>query len=272
MPPLTPRRRHPLAARPGDADSFDKKGPAFWRAVKGGDYLALSDAESFEAALSSGAAGAAVDYRVGEIRDFALVGPGELAEARRHGAPLRAASGAGRYRFLELGKEGEAPLYLAIVEGPGLFELRLYFVPSGLEGGTRDELIDRGLSWLFLPPADPEDFVSSELEYAPYPDVPELQELDAESGRLLSRKLVFARIGPACLYGEALDTGAPIILAEYEVSAPEGDSAQPPENPLLLAIEEGWMRADGTEPEEGGYVTIMLGKVIRPSELEHYPA
>jgi hypothetical protein len=30
------------------------------------------------------------------------------------------------------------------------------------------------------------------------------------------------------------------------------------------------MRPDGSQPEEGGYVTILLGKVLGPGDIEHF--
>jgi hypothetical protein len=254
---------------PRGAPSYDKGEAAFWKGLKPGDFIGLSDAESYAAALAAGPAakgGSSEDFRVGEIREFRLLGP-ETGRASFAAASCR--GGGSTYRFAEL-RKGETLLYLALIEADALFEPRLYFIPAGIEGGTRDDFIDRGDTWLFLPPRDSEDFLSSELEYAPYPDVPEIEELDPDSGRELRRKLVFSRVGPAALYGEALDTGAPVIIAEYEAEAPPGEAA--PANPLLLVLEEGWMRRDGSEPEEGGYLTVMLGKPLSPGEIELYPA
>jgi hypothetical protein len=247
------------------AEAADVDESAYWKAIKSGDFISIRDAEAFESRLAAGGAGdgAGSDCTVGEIRSFALRGPeGSL--------PLGPASqgdkaSLGEYRFIELLQEGAGPLYLSLVEAEGGFELRLYFIPEGLAGGTRDELIDRGDTWLFLPPPDPEDFKSSELEYAPYPDVPEMEVEGA------SRKLVFGPKGPGkSLYGEALDTDAPVIITEYLAEAPEGGPE--PANPLLLVLEEGWMRPDGSQPEEGGCLTILLGKVMRTSDIELYPA
>jgi hypothetical protein len=299
-----PRRERPGAAGPRPAPTENEA--AFWREVKSGDFISISDPEAFEASLASGG-GAALDYRVGDIRVFALRGRDDFTRNSRPAPKTRSQAfatgprlGEGEYRFIELSpasapeglrgsargsaREGSGPLYLAAISFPGRepggedFELRLYFIPSGLESGTRDDYIDRGDAWLFLPPPDPEDFISSELEYAPYPDVPPIEEKGEE------RKLVFSRVGPGCLYAEASDTLAPAIIAEYsaEYSAeyggaeyggaetPEGERA--PANPLMLVLEEGWMREDGSEPEEGGYLTVMLGKVMRTSDLEHWPA
>jgi hypothetical protein len=252
--------REARGARRGGA-AADKASPEFWRAVKTGDFVSLADTVAFAEALAAGApvGGSGVDYAVGEIRDFALRGPGGKGE--RAG---QARASLGTYRFIELAKEGSGPLYLTLVDSADRFELRLYYMPAGLEGGTRDELIDRGDTWLFLPPPDPEDFISSELEYAPYPDVPEIDEDGT------AKKFLFSRAGAGSLYCEALDTGAPAIIAEYEAEAEPGTEA--PAHPLLLVLEEGWMRPDGSIPEEGGFVTVMLGKVMSPGDLDCYPA
>jgi hypothetical protein len=254
----------------------DKGSPGFWRNLKSGDFVSVSDAEAFETSLADAAAGASggLDYKVGDIRSFAIDGPEAKPGA---GAGLGARAEFGEYRFVELQREGAGPLYLTLVElperssGPESFELRLYFIPAGLEPGTRDDYVDRGETWLFIPPPNPDDFISSELEYAPYPDVPEIDE----GGK--SRKLLFSRVGPGSLYGESLDTRAGVIINEYAASPPEtvsadGDSGGMPANPLLLVLEEGWIKSDGTQPEEGGYLTVLLGKVMRASDLDYFPA
>ena len=251
---MRPRKVSP----PGTADTNDS---AYWRAVKSGDFVGIRDAEAFASRLAAGGGapgeGPVPDFTVGEVRAFAIIGRGARIPA--------GGAASGEFRFIELLQEGSGPLYLSLVEAEGGFELRLYFIPDGIAGGTRDELIDRGDSWLFLPPADPEDFISSELEYAPWPDVPEIEE----GG--VSRKVTFGAKGPGkSLYGEALDTLAPVIITEYIAETPEGG----PEvaNPLLLVLEEGWMGSDGSQPAEGGYLTLMLGKVIHAGDIELYPA
>jgi hypothetical protein len=239
----------------------DKSSAAYWRGLKSGDFVGLSDTRAFEASLSVSGPGGSLDYEVGDIRRFALLG-----RPNDGGPALRGGRGSGKldaklgsYSFVELAKEGSGRLYLVLVDEPGLFELRLYFIPPEIPGGTRDEYVDRGDGWLFLPPPDPEDFLSKDLEYAPYPDVPPVD----------GRKIVFARSGPGPKYAEALDTGAPSAIVEYEAEA-SGEAA--PANPLILLVEEGWMRSDGTEPEEGGFLTLMLGKRLDPGDIEHWPA
>jgi hypothetical protein len=283
------RRRAPLEAAP------TKDCAAYWREVKPGDYISLSDAEAFGEALSSASRGSSIDYRVGEVRAFALRGPKDLGrdgpkdlgrdgpkdlgragakDFGRGGARARP-SGSGEFRFIELAPAAEIEgrpsgiLYLAAVDLPEAprFELRLYFIPEGIEGGNRDEWIDRGDAWLFLPPPDPENFLSRDLEFAPYPDLPEIEE----GGRLVKR--IYARSSSGELYAEALDTGAPTILVEYEADrGADGDVNEAPANPLLLVLEEGWMKSDGSEPEEGGFLLLMLGKVMRTSDVEHWPS
>ena len=237
--------------RVAPATAADVNDSAYWKAVKTGDFVGIRDVESFSAGN-----GSAPDFTVGEVRSFAILGP----DARASGGPS-----SGEYRFIELLQEDAGPLYLSLVEAEGGFELRLYFSPDGLAGGTRDELIDRGDSWLFLPPPNPDDFISSELEYAPWPDLPEIEEGGT------SRKLVFGPKGPGkSLYGEARDTQRPVITTEYIDETPVG--GQEPANPLFLVLEEGWMASDGSQPEEGGYLTMMLGKVIPVGDIEHFPS
>jgi hypothetical protein len=247
-----------LRGGPKSGEPADKASAEYWRELKSGDFIGISDAEAFEASLAGGGrSDGSLECEVGELRRFALRGrdAGARGDARDDsgGAEL------GSYGFIELKREGSGPLYLALVDLPGRFELRLYFIPAGIGGGTRDDWIDRGEAWLFLPPPNPQDFISKDLEYAPYPDIPPID----------GRKLVFGRVGPKELYAEALDTEAPSIIVEYEAEASgEGAAA----NPLLLVLEEGWMKSDGAEPDGGGCLTLMLGKRLKPSEVEYWPS
>ena len=91
-----------------------------------------------------------------------------------------------------------------------------------------------------------------------------MKEAPAASSSLAQR-------GPGkSLYGEARDTQSPVIITEYIAETPEGGPE--PANPLFLVLEEGWMGSDGTQPEEGGYLTMLLGKVIRVGDIEHFPS
>ncbi|HUX51451.1 MAG TPA: hypothetical protein VMW73_11675 [Spirochaetia bacterium] len=217
---------------------------SYWTSVKAGDYISLTDYQSFE---EGGAGG--LDYNVKDVRRIGILDQDTervIAE----------------YHVHDLEREGKGRIYFVVVKVEAEFELRVYYVPQGFLTGTRDELIDHGHTWFFLPPADPEDFISSDLEYAPYPDVPPIDE----NGKISRREYSFAGFGHA-VYGTYRrgKEEVPVILTEYL-------TAEEAMNPLLLIIEEQWIRPDGSVPEEGGLITPLLGCVVQPESAEVYPA
>lgn len=190
-----------------------------------------------------------MDCKVREVRDICLrdaVGGHVLAS----------------YRFHELELEGRASLHFLVLSSGGDFELRAYYAPADWIRGSRDQLIDAGQTWLFLPPPDPEDFISSDLELAPFPDLPPLPDGAGP------RKMVFAISGfGRTVFGSYEREGrqVPVMLTEY--AAEEADAM----NPHLLVLEEAWMDKEGKAAPEGGLVTAMLGCALDPSSVEIYP-
>lgn len=223
----------------------DKQEPKYWKGIKVGDFVSLTDFQSIAQAGSEGR-----DYRVRVVRDVAV-------PDKESG---RTVAG---YRFHELATGTDSLLYLVVVLVDREFELRVYFLPKGFSVGTRDHLIDIGQTWFFLPPPDPEDFISSDLEYAPYPDIPPIEEGESTVER---------EYGPSGfgqpVYGSFRDGNeeVPVIITEY---ATEDEQAL---NPLMLVLEERWILPDGTVPEEGGFVVPLIGCVVHPDSVETYAA
>jgi hypothetical protein len=222
----------------------DRSDASFWTAIKQGDYVNLNDYQSFAEGGTGG-----IDYRVRDIRRIAIRDRDTdrvLAE----------------YHLHDLEREGGAVACFAVVRAGDDLELRVYFVPDGFMVGSRDDLIDHGHTWFFLPPPNPDDFISSQLEYAPFPDVPPIEE----EGKSTQREYEMAGFGHP-VYGSYRrgSDEVPVIITEY---ATNEESL----NPLLLILEERWMRPDGSVPEEGGFLTPMLGCVVEPESAEVFPA
>jgi hypothetical protein len=216
---------------------------SYWLSIKAGDYVNLTDYQSFAEGGSGG-----VDYRVRDVRRIGIRDQDTervLAE----------------YHLHELERENAGSLFFVVVRVEDEFELRAYFTPEGFLVGTRDDLIDHGHTWFFLPPPDPEDFISSDLEYAPFPDVPPIEE----NGKADRHEYSFSGFGHPVygVYTRGRDE-VPTILTEY---ATEEEAL----NPLLLILEERWIRPDGSVPPEGGVVTPLLGCPIQPESAEIYP-
>lgn len=127
---------------------MDKRSPEFWRSIKPGDIVSLSDRRTIEASRKSGQGLGALDY--------------EVRSAER----LKELSGQVEWRMLELDvpkEEGrELGLLVKIVDQ----DMNIAAMePLDLEPGTREELIDRDCTFLFEPPEDPDDFRPDDLSF-----------------------------------------------------------------------------------------------------------
>ncbi|MFA6508791.1 MAG: hypothetical protein WCT14_22020 [Treponemataceae bacterium] len=227
-------------------ENADRSQAAFWNSIALGDFVSLSD---FQSMADSG--GSSLDCRVLGIRDI---------EVKDSGDDERVLA---RYRLHELEGPKNTTLFFLVISSGEEFELRNYFIPSEFTSGTRDDLVDSEQTWLFLPPPNPDDFVSSDLEFAPYPDAPEFAEPEG------AKKRVWAKAGfGRTVYGsyELGNDEVPVMIAEYqtdEVDAP---------NPHLMVLEERWMNRRGEAQPSGGLVTVFLGCSIDSTRADVFPA
>jgi len=222
------------------------EGPATWLSIQPGDWLSFRDAGNFVAGGMGG-----MDYRVRSLRAIE-------ARDRDSGNPIAT------WTLYDLEAPDRGDCRFAVFASGEEFELRFYFAPVFFARGTRDNLVDRGQTWFFLPPADPEDFISSELEWAPWPDLP---AFDAGDGVELKRNWGPAGFGQT-VFGFMVGEGGedlPVQLVEY---ATEDDSP----NSLLLLLEERWMRPDGAVPREGGYISLFVGRPVAEGDVTHLPS
>ncbi len=222
----------------------DGGGAQRWAKVKRGDWISLSDLESFAAGGMGG-----VDYKVRQVSLF-------RAKSRDSGRELA------EYRIVDLDVADGSDCRFVIVSSGEDFELRFYFAPSAFAKGTRDRLVDLGQTWFFLPPPDPEDFISCDLEYAPWPDLPAFDDGGGEEKRSYGPHGFGLALFCECSRG---DEDFPAILMEYA-------ALEKAKNPLLLLIEERWMRSGGEVPAEGGFVTVLAGRGVSEGDVEHIPA
>lgn len=223
---------------------IDKHDPSYWTSIKSGDFITLTDYQSIVLGGQEGK-----DYQVKNLRSIDIPD----ADSDRVVA---------EYRLYELAAGEGRLLLFAVVRAGEEFELRIYYLAKGFTVGTRDRLVDLGQTWFFLPPPDPEDFISSQLEYAPYPDLPAIEE----NGVAIKREYEPAGFGHP-LYGSYRSGGVevPVIVTEYVTQDQEAL------NPLILVLEERWMLPDGSIPPEGGLVMPLLGCVVLTDSVETYP-
>lgn len=125
----------------------DKNLPEFWRSIKQGDIITLTDIRTLDVARKQSQGVAGLDYAVKSVH--------RLVEAE----------GLAEWRLLELDcphDSRELRLVAKIVDQ----ELSLGTMePLGLAPGTREELLEQEMFFLFQAPPDEDDFDPSELSY-----------------------------------------------------------------------------------------------------------
>ena len=237
------RRREQPAAQ------YNQDQPEFWRRLPTGSSVALRDFQALqEADLAGNVTAGGINYEVSGKRhyQFRSSGGGVLAE----------------YLLFDI-TDAETTYVLAAVLTGEHVELRVYYRPDGFQPGSRAALIDHGFAWLFLEPPNPESFIPYDLEFAPHPDVPPIQDGGEE------KQLDFRAVQNGPLYGEYHDERArlqvPALVMEYRTE-------QPASNPLMLVMEEGGLDADGEPVPDGGFVTLLLGSPIDLTQMDIYPA
>lgn len=215
----------------------DKESPQFWRQLKPGSTISLSDTQALEDSMGEGLGLSARDYVVKErliVRDLdALV----------------------EWILFQL-QSDEDKIWFLVKMVEGEIALRVYFEAEGFEPGTRADLIENEVFWLFDEPLDPESFKCNELSYAREIT----QDLDEEQGK---REIRFRIKGQGELHGacthEPRGSWPETMMATIVEYAAEEESP----NSELMILELG-----GEEGDEGGLITLLLGCEIRQGEVE----
>ena len=236
------RRREEPAAQ------YHQDQPEFWRRLPTGSSVALRDFQALqEADLAGTVTAGGINYEVTGKRHykFRSSGGGVLAE----------------YLLFDIADAETTYVLAAVLTGEHV-ELRVYYRPDGFQPGTRASLIDHGFAWLFLEPNNPESFIPYDLEFAPHPDVPPVQDGGEE------KQLDFRAVYNGPLYGDYHDERArmqvPALVMEYRTE-------QPASNPFMLVLEEGGLDADGEPVPDGGFVTLLLGSPIDLTQMDIFP-
>ncbi len=215
----------------------EKESPQFWRELKPGSTISLKDAQALEDSMKAGLGVSARDYVVREIRSIKqLEGPVE-------------------WQLFNV-EDGEERLWFLVKIVDEDIALRMYFEVEGLQPGTRSEMIEREMSWLFQEPKDPDDFRCNELAYAE--EIIQAIEVEGEEKEIRFRIKPQGEIHGACTH-EPRQSWPQVMMATVVEYASEQACA----NPELLLLELG-----GEKGEEGGGITLLLGCDVRFGEVD----
>jgi len=215
----------------------EKESPEFWRELKPGSTISLTDAQALDDSMQSGQGVSARDYVVRERRSIKqLEGPLE-------------------WQLFDV-EDGEGRLWFLVKIVDTDIALRVYFEAEGFEPGTRAELIDREMSWLFQEPEDPDGFRCNELAYAE--EIIQDIEVDGEEKEIRFRIKPQGELHGACTHLPQQSWPQVMMATVVEYA-----TQQACENPELLLLELG-----GEEGEDGGVITLLLGCGLRLSEVD----
>ena len=219
--------------------------PRFWQQLDASGSVSLRDFQAMAEAAERGLESDGLDYQISNKRAI----------------EIRSSTGTVITDYLLFDLTGTDHIYfLTAVIRENDLELRVYFIAEGLTPGPRSAVINSGGTWFFEAPIDPNHFVPADLEFARHPAVPPIMDGDREV------EAEFVSHG-GVLYGDYPDRDGkrvPIILMEYETQASI-------DNPLLLIIEEGGLDTNGNAIPDGGFMTVLMGSRIDPSQTEVFP-
>jgi len=216
---------------------MDKATPADWFKVKPNSIITVSDAQAIQDSMKRGKGVRGIDYTVKTV-----VRMDQLEGLSTH--------------LLFTLDDPEQAVYLLVKIVDNDVDLYLYFPVPGLDPGSRPELLDRGMLWLFQEPADPNHYSPEELRYS----MTVRQTIDNDKGQT---EVIYNEKGQGelqCKYQETpVRTGMPrelfATVVEYHV-------VQPVENPEFLILEVGEQRG----PQSN--VQFLLGCQIKLSEVD----
>jgi len=149
-------------------------------------------------------------------------------------------------------KENIYNLFLFILFVEDVFDIKVMFEPPDFEAGSRGDLVESGVTWMFEEPANLDDFVPADLK---------LKELIVsetdEEGVVEYMTELGTQFGQ--VVGEETFAQVTEYMAQTDV-----------ENPECIVIELGGIHADPEvkDSPEGGYVRFLQGTVVNTNDIE----
>jgi len=129
--------------------AYQKHEPNFWRSIKRGDIISLSDEETLNESMEDGEGLSAVDFTV-------------------NAAPEIMTDQAGcEYLMISLEASGKTDLMLFVIIFDGEVDVKAFFEDAEcFSPNSRGEVIEDGNEWIFAEPEDESNFDFDDLEFA----------------------------------------------------------------------------------------------------------
>lgn len=210
--------------------NLDNSTFSYWEKAEPGQFVSLSDEQAIEEAMRLGKGTTCMDYQILSI------------------TKVEEANGLANWLFLQL-ECPENELYLMLKSIGNELDIRIYFVLPELEPGSRQNLLDDGMDWIF---AEDQDLAIEDLAYTP--QIVQHTEHNGEEIELLFRQKRQGELsGPCTLSGDKQQLLGTVV--EYS-TATDWD------NPEMLILETG------PRDSHTSYVRIMAGTSLSLSEAE----
>ncbi len=221
---------------------MDKSTPSFWRDVKPGSTITLSDAQALEDSMERGEGVEPRDYTIESVWK------------------IRESAGLAEWILFQLDDE-EQELYLVVKIVDQDLDLFVFYEPEEFEPGNRADIVERGDTWLFEEPEDVENFTLEELNF-----VSELSftfEFEEEEGSAEMSAVHYKMKEQGVLYGECTREPAMSGLERVMACVVEYNSLEDQHNPGVFVLELG-----GEHSNEGGLISMMMGARINLVEVD----
>lgn len=218
----------------------DKDQPDFWRKLKAGSIITLSDQQTLEESVRRGQGVQPRDYVVDQVLD------------------IRHIEGFAEWLLIRMQDEDDEQ-YLVIKIVDNSLEARVFFEPGEdvFQPGTREDMISSGDFWLFQEPENPEQFEFDKLQFADSFNWTFLDDQDEEV------EVEYQIKQTGVLYADAVYRPSQEGLRPMFATWIEYKSAEDVPNPEAVIMELG-----GEEKEEGGWITVMFGCKVNLTEID----
>ncbi len=213
--------------------------PDYWQDIQPGNIVVLSDAQAMVEAVRQGLDGAGgLNYEIKRV--LKIKEHGDLAE------------------WILLRLEGADEVWLMIKIAGREVDLRIYFEVPEFPGGNRADLIDEEMYWLFEDPGPDWHAQYNDLRFAESITIDQGPDEHGPPTRTNYHLKPFgAQYGGFTELPQSLvAVPSPAVVVEYL-------TADPTDNPELLILELG-----GEDDANGGYIRMMLGCSIDPSDVK----
>lgn len=237
---------------------MDKSSASFWRGLKPGDQVVLTDEQSVMEGLEKG------------------LGTGGLHHQIKKVTTIKEMNGLCEWLLFKLDSEDELVLVVKIVDED--IDLGVYAPIGDVDIGDRQDMIDDGHLWLFEEPEDPDDFEVTELNFTA-----EMLRFFGEGDD--EKEVGFPRKRQGELFGtvdtQPAESGVENLMATV-VEYATGEDVQNNEVLLLETGATGTIEIDYDEEEDeettvetetrsesrGGLIELFTGTSVRSSEVD----